>query len=278
MSSSQFAIFCIILIALFSLRESTETTHAVSSPKVISKTSKAPSSETDCMSEKAQLTPNSGYNETSTSTTSVSHTVSAPLDFINAGHHLSGPNPPHVQDIPNPITEAQKLLNDISIDSQGCILLDKESNDLIPSDKSTGTTINNTEVNVPIPPRQSASIATETTHAVSSPKVVSKTSKAPSSETDCMSEKAQLTPNSGYNETSTSTTSVSHTVSAPLDFINAGSLSPSPAMDLKCETTLGDHGDKIKQLEDFQDDLPGSLLTESSHMSPFRNRSKRFGF
>ncbi|KAF3572181.1 hypothetical protein F2Q69_00063303 [Brassica cretica] len=104
-----------------------------------------------------------------------------------------------------------------------------------------------TEVNVPTPPRQSASIATETTHAVSSPKVVSKTSKAPSSETDCMSEKAQLTPNSGYNETSTSTTSVSHTVSAPLDFINAGSLSPSPAMDLKCETTLGDHGDKIKQ-------------------------------
>ncbi|KAH0854061.1 hypothetical protein HID58_092633 [Brassica napus] len=41
------------------------------------------------MSEKAQLTPNSGYNETSTSTTSVSHTVYAPLDFINAGEASS---------------------------------------------------------------------------------------------------------------------------------------------------------------------------------------------
>ncbi|KAF3580903.1 hypothetical protein DY000_02030364 [Brassica cretica] len=34
---------------------------------------------------------------------------------------------------------------------------------------------------------------------------------------------------------------------------------------------------KYNALEDFQDDLPGSLLTESSHMSPFHNRSERFG-
>ncbi|KAF2603124.1 hypothetical protein F2Q70_00025817 [Brassica cretica] len=33
---------------------------------------------------------------------------------------------------------------------------------------------------------------------------------------------------------------------------------------------------KYNALEDFQDDLPGSLLTESSHMSPFHNRSERF--
>ncbi|KAF3558224.1 hypothetical protein F2Q69_00012673 [Brassica cretica] len=35
---------------------------------------------------------------------------------------------------------------------------------------------------------------------------------------------------------------------------------------------------KYNALEDFQDDLPGSLLTESSHMSPFHNGSERFGF
>ncbi|KAL0679934.1 hypothetical protein Bca4012_007915 [Brassica carinata] len=34
---------------------------------------------------------------------------------------------------------------------------------------------------------------------------------------------------------------------------------------------------KYNALEDFQDDLPGSLLTKSSHMSPFHNRSERFG-
>ncbi|KAF3538473.1 hypothetical protein F2Q69_00020970 [Brassica cretica] len=35
---------------------------------------------------------------------------------------------------------------------------------------------------------------------------------------------------------------------------------------------------KYNAVEDFQDDLPGSLLTESSHMSPFHNRCERFGF
>uniref|UniRef100_M4F317 Uncharacterized protein n=1 Tax=Brassica campestris TaxID=3711 RepID=M4F317_BRACM len=35
---------------------------------------------------------------------------------------------------------------------------------------------------------------------------------------------------------------------------------------------------KYNALEDFQDDLPGNLLTESSHMSPLHNRSERFGF
>ncbi|KAF2563221.1 hypothetical protein F2Q70_00015535 [Brassica cretica] len=34
---------------------------------------------------------------------------------------------------------------------------------------------------------------------------------------------------------------------------------------------------KYNALEDFEDDLPGSLLTESSHMSPFHNRYGRFG-
>ncbi|WZY72844.1 hypothetical protein YC2023_005084 [Brassica napus] len=33
---------------------------------------------------------------------------------------------------------------------------------------------------------------------------------------------------------------------------------------------------KYNALGDFQDDLPGSLLTESSHMSPFHNRFERF--
>ncbi|KAF2545234.1 hypothetical protein F2Q70_00022037 [Brassica cretica] len=35
---------------------------------------------------------------------------------------------------------------------------------------------------------------------------------------------------------------------------------------------------KYNAVEDFQDDLPGSLLTESSHMSSFHNRFERFGF
>ncbi|KAF2595271.1 hypothetical protein F2Q70_00043140 [Brassica cretica] len=35
---------------------------------------------------------------------------------------------------------------------------------------------------------------------------------------------------------------------------------------------------KYNALEDFHDDLPRSLLIESSHMSPFHNRSERFGF
>ena len=34
---------------------------------------------------------------------------------------------------------------------------------------------------------------------------------------------------------------------------------------------------KYNALEDFQNDLPGSLLTESSHISPFHNRSECFG-
>ena len=34
---------------------------------------------------------------------------------------------------------------------------------------------------------------------------------------------------------------------------------------------------KYNALGDFQDNLPGSLLTESSHMSPFHNRFERFG-
>ncbi|KAG5415426.1 hypothetical protein IGI04_002993 [Brassica rapa subsp. trilocularis] len=33
---------------------------------------------------------------------------------------------------------------------------------------------------------------------------------------------------------------------------------------------------KYNALGDFQDNLPGSLLTESSHMSPFHNRFERF--
>ncbi|WZY78078.1 hypothetical protein YC2023_024462 [Brassica napus] len=35
---------------------------------------------------------------------------------------------------------------------------------------------------------------------------------------------------------------------------------------------------KYNALEDFKDDLPGSLLTKSSHMSPFHNIFERFGF
>ncbi|KAF2595564.1 hypothetical protein F2Q68_00009092 [Brassica cretica] len=35
---------------------------------------------------------------------------------------------------------------------------------------------------------------------------------------------------------------------------------------------------KYNALEDFQDDLLGSLLTESSHMSLFHNRSELFWF
>uniref|UniRef100_A0A0D3BST5 Uncharacterized protein n=1 Tax=Brassica oleracea var. oleracea TaxID=109376 RepID=A0A0D3BST5_BRAOL len=35
---------------------------------------------------------------------------------------------------------------------------------------------------------------------------------------------------------------------------------------------------KYNALEDFQDDLPGSLMAESSHMSPFHNRSERLVF
>ncbi|KAF3592657.1 hypothetical protein DY000_02020429 [Brassica cretica] len=35
---------------------------------------------------------------------------------------------------------------------------------------------------------------------------------------------------------------------------------------------------KYNAIEDFQDELPGNLLTESSHKSPFHNRSQRFGF
>ncbi|KAL0786888.1 hypothetical protein Bca101_003134 [Brassica carinata] len=63
---------------------------------------------------------------------------------------------------PSPLTEASKSSVDISIDSQGCILLDQETNDLMPSNIPTKALVNNIGVNVESPLRHSALMETET--------------------------------------------------------------------------------------------------------------------
>ncbi|KAL0725378.1 hypothetical protein Bca4012_039977 [Brassica carinata] len=155
----------------------------------------------------------------------------------------AGPAAPRASDVhsdPSPLTEASKSSVDISIDSQGCILLDQETNDLMPSNIPTKALVNNIGVNVESPLRHSALMETETIPLVSSQN--STCTIAPTSEVLYLSETALLSPIAGLNETFTTSTIVSSTLSTPLHFTAAVDLEPK----------LGGLGNNSKQLSDVK--------------------------
>ncbi|WZY89669.1 hypothetical protein YC2023_046404 [Brassica napus] len=108
-----------------------------------------------------------------------------------------GPNLHHVHSESAPLVETQKPSDAILYDSQGCILLDKEGNDLVPSNMPTQAFVNNTGVNVESPLRHPASVETEAIPLVSSHNSTSVT--ASTSETLHFPKSAVFEPHCWFN-------------------------------------------------------------------------------
>ncbi|KAF8096243.1 hypothetical protein N665_0313s0015 [Sinapis alba] len=142
--------------------------------------------------------------------------------------------PPHSSPVTGPIhqvstlvTEAQKTSNALSIDAQGCILLDQEKNDEIPSNMPSEATAHNTDANVStLQITHSASMETEVVPPTTSPADNPTTTSASPSDIVCVPETTEFT-DSGFNGNITIESSVSPPSSAPLVFATAGTLSLS---------------------------------------------------
>ncbi|KAG2239476.1 hypothetical protein Bca52824_091722 [Brassica carinata] len=157
--------------------------------------------------------------------------------------------------VPTPPVEAQKPPHAITFDSQGCILLDQESNDLTQSNMpntSTETTVKNTEVIVTDPQGPSYSRETEIVPHVNSLEDNSSSIIAPSSVIDCLPETAPLIPLSGFTPTYTSPTSASPTVFVPLDFTTAGKLTFPTSVEEKNGESVDGIQDASKKLSEVK--------------------------
>ncbi|KAG2317698.1 hypothetical protein Bca52824_020820 [Brassica carinata] len=104
----------------------------------LSSESQWPSLATASHSDQRRLSKDLNTNESS---------ESRPLQCLP----VAGSKLQDVHSDPSPLTEASKSSVDISIDSQGCILLDQETNDLMPSNIPTKALVNNIGVNVESP-------------------------------------------------------------------------------------------------------------------------------
>lgn len=165
------------------------------------------------------------------------------LTILSECLHVTSPNLHHVHSESAPLVEAQK-----PSDSQGCILLDKEGNDLVPSNMPTQALVNNTGVNVESPLRHPALVETEAIPLVSSHYSTSVT--ASTSETLHFPKTAVLSPIAGLIETFTSSTFVPP---VPLLLSVTGTLSlPTSVVDMNCESRLGGLGSNSKPLGDVK--------------------------
>ncbi|XP_056859120.1 uncharacterized protein LOC130508033 [Raphanus sativus] len=191
------------------------------------------------------------------------------------------------------VTEAQMTSHALSIDAQGCILLDQERNDEIPSNVPSKATAYNTDANVStLQITHSASMETEAVPPISSPADNSTATNASPSDIACVPETTQLNTDSGFSGNITTSTSVSPSSSAPLDFATAGTLSLStPVVDFKCKSSVDGIRDSCLQLSDAQgsnrfanlamleEDIQLDVVTSPSQpLSPSVKTSAQFVF